>query len=306
MHQLIIIGAGPAGLTAGLFAKRYGIDFLLIGRPLNSTVNQAHLVENYPGVKPMSGPRLIKEFQKNLTFKIKEEQVEKISRKKDKTFQIITEQGNYQSQALILALGMQIRKLGIKNEEKFLHKGAVYYTPKFLDKGISYYTPDDIRFLKNKIIAVVGGGDSALATALKLADQTKKVYLIHRRDEFRGAPLLVKRVKKKKNIEIVYSAQVIEAKGKKSLEKIILNNQKELSLNNLFIEIGGIPNIYLCHGLKVKTENSFVVTDKNQATNLLGLFVAGDMTNQPLKLIVTAASQGAVAATSAYNYLKSI
>jgi len=293
-YQLIIIGAGPAGITAGLFAKQYGISFLLMGRISDSAVNQAHLVENYPGVKPMTGPRLIKEFQKSLATKIKEEQVEKISRKKDKTFQIITNQCTYQSQALILALGMQIRKLGIKNEEKFLNK------------GIFYHTPNDIRWLKNKITAVIGGGDTALTTALKLADQTKKVYLILRRDEFRGAPLLVKRVEKRKNIEIIYSAQVAEAKGKKSLEKIILNNQEELSLNNLFIEIGGIPNVYLCHGLKVKTENSFVITDKNQMTNLAGLFAAGDMTIHPLKLIVTAVSQGAMAATSAYNYLKNI
>ena len=294
MHQLIIIGAGPAGLTAGLFAKQYGIDFLLMGRISDSTVNQAHLVENYPGVKPMTGPQLIKEFQKSLAIKIKEEQVEKISRKKDKTFQIITNQGRYQSQALILALGMKVRKLGIKNEEKFLNK------------QIFYYSPDNIALFKNRTVAVIGGGDAALTTALKLADQTKKVYLIHRRDEFRGAPLLVKRVKARKNIEIIYSAQVIEAQGQKSLAKIILNNQRELSLNNLFIEVGGIPNVYLCHGLKVKTENSFVVTDKNQATNLAGLFAAGDMTIHPLKLIVTAASQGAMAATSAYNYLKSI
>ena len=105
-------------MTAGLFAKQYGINFLLMGRISDSAVNQAHLVENYPGIKPMTGSQLIKEFQKHLALKIKEEQVEKISRKKDKTFQIITEQGNYQSQALILALGMQIRKLNIKNEEK--------------------------------------------------------------------------------------------------------------------------------------------------------------------------------------------
>ena len=294
MHQLIIIGAGPAGLTAGLFAKQYGLDFLLIGKTSDSAVNQAHLVENYPGVKPMTGPRLIKEFQKSLAVKIKEEQVEKISRKKDKTFQIITNQGNYQSKAIILAIGMQIRKLGIKNEEKFLNK------------GIFYHTPNDIRWLKNKITAVIGGGDTALTIALKLADQAKKVYLIHRRDEFRGAPLLVKRVKKRKNIEIIYSAQVIEAQGKKSLEKIILNNQKELSLNDLFIEVGGIPNVYLYQGLKIKMENSFLVTDKSQMTNLAGLFAAGDMTTYPLKLIVTAIAQGAMAATGAYNYLKSI
>ena len=294
MYQLIIIGAGPAGLTAGLFAKRYKINFLLIGQSSESAINQAHLVKNYPGLKPTTGPQLIKEFQKYSEAEIKPEQVEKIRQIDGKSFRVETNKGEYQSQALILAMGMKFRKLDIINEEKFL------------DKGISYYIPDDIRPFKSKIIAVIGGGDTALTAALKLAIQAKKVYLIHRRDEFRGAPNLVEEVKKKENIEIVYSSQVTKAQGQESLEKITLNNQKELSLNNLFIEIGGIPNVFLCQGLKVKTENNFVVTDKNQATNLPGLFAAGDITNNPLKLIVTATAQGAAAATSAYNYLKNI
>ncbi len=294
MYQLIIIGAGPAGLAAGLFAKRYGINFLLIGQISESAINQAHLVEDYPGLKPMTGPQLIKEFQKHSAVKIKPEQVERIRPINDKSFQVKTDKGKYQSQALILATGMKFRKLGIINEEKFL------------DKGISYYIPDDIRLFKNKIMAVIGGGDTALTTALKLADQAKKVYLIHRRDEFRGAPLLVKRVKKRENIEIIYQAQVVQAEGKKLLEKIILDNKRECKVNKLFIEVGGIPNVFLCQGLKVKMENNFVIVDQNQSANLPGLFAAGDITNQPLKLIVTAAAQGAMAATSAYNYLKSI
>ncbi len=307
MYQLIIIGAGPAGLTAALFAQRYRINYLLIGQPTEGALNQAHLVENYPGVKPMSGPQLIKEFQKHSALKIKREQVKQIlPNKQKKTFQIITNQGRYQSQAIILALGMKIRKLGIKNEEKFLHKGTAYYTPKFLTKGISYYTPDDVRFLKNKIIAVVGGGDTALTTALKLADQAKKVYLIHRRDEFRSAPLLAKQARAQKNIEIIYSAQVSEAQGQKSLSKIILNTEQELAVNYLFIEIGGVPNVLLCRDLKLKMDNNFVATDQRQATSLPGLFAAGDMTNYPLKLIVTATAQGAMAATSAYDYLKTL
>ena len=294
MYQLIIIGAGPAGLAAGLFAKRYGINFLLIGQISESAINQAHLVENYPGLKPMTGPQLIKEFQKHSAVKIKPEQAERIYLANSKSFQVKTNKGKYQSQALILATGMKFRKLGIINEEKFL------------DKGISYYIPDDIRLFKNKIMAVIGGGDTALTTALKLADQAKKVYLIHRRDEFRGASLLVKRVKKRKNIEIIYQAQVVQAEGKKLLEKIILDNNRECKVNKLFIEVGGIPNVFLCQGLKAKMENNFVIVDQNQSANLPGLFAAGDITNQPLKLIVTAAAQGAMAATSAYNYLKSI
>ena len=297
MYQLIIIGAGPAGLTAALFARRYGLNYLIIGQTEESALNQAHLVENYPGIKPMSGPQLIKEFQKHSALKIKEEQVKKIastSNKKEKTFQITTERGQYQGQALILALGMKIRKLGIKNEEKFLNK------------QIFYYSPDNLKTIKNKTLAVIGGGDTALTTALKLADQAKKVYLIHRRDEFRGAPLLVKRVKAKKNIEIIYSAQATEAQGQKRLNKIILDNQRELTIDNLFIEIGGLPNVLLCQDLKLKMANNFVLTDQNQATNRPGLFAAGDMTNYPLKLIVTATSQGAMAATSAYDYLKTL
>ena len=294
MYQLIIIGAGPAGLAAGLFAKRYGINFLLIGQISESAINQAHLVEDYPGLKPMTGPQLIKEFQKHSAVKIKPEQAERIYLANSKSFQVKTNKGKYQSQALILATGMKFRKLGIINEEKFL------------DKGISYYIPDDIRLFKNKIMAVIGGGDTALTTALKLADQAKKVYLIHRRDEFRGAPLLVKRVKKRENIEIIYQAQVVQAEGKKLLEKIILDNNRECKVNKLFIEVGGIPNVFLCQGLKAKMENNFVIVDQNQSANLPGLFAAGDITNQPLKLIVTAAAQGAMAATSAYNYLKSI
>jgi len=295
MHQLIIIGAGPAGLTAALFAQRYGLNYLIIGQPSESALNQSHLVENYPGVKPMSGPQLIKEFQSHSAIKIKKEQVKKIlSDKQKKIFQVITNRNKYQGQALILALGMKVRRLGIKNEEKFINK------------QIFYYSPDDLELIKNKMVAVVGGGDTALTTALKLADQAKKVYLIHRRDQFRGAPLLVRRAKARKNIEIIHSAQVVEAQGQKSLSKIILNNQKELAIDNLFIEIGGIPNVLLCRDLKLKMENSFVVTDQNQTTSLPGLFAAGDMVNYPLKLIVTATSQGAMAATSAYNYLKSL
>ncbi len=295
MYQLIIIGAGPAGLTAALFARRYGLNYLIIGQTEESALNQAHLVENYPGIKPMSGPQLIKEFQKQANLKIKKEQVKQILPNKQKrTFQVTTNQGRYQGQALILALGMKIRKLGIKNEEKFLNK------------QIFYYSPDNLKTIKNKTLAVIGGGDTALTTALKLADQAKKVYLIHRRDEFRGAPLLVKRVKAKKNIEIIYSAQATEAQGQKRLNKIILDNQRELTIDNLFIEIGGLPNVLLCQDLKLKMANNFVLTDQNQATNRPGLFAAGDMTNYPLKLIVTATSQGAMAATSAYDYLKTL
>lgn len=296
MYDLIIIGAGPAGLMAGIYAKRYGINFLVIGQIKGGTVNEAHIVDNYLGFKSISGPDLVKEFHEHFNAKIKEEQVEKISKSGSKfpIFKVITNKGEYKTKSLVLGLGMKMRKLGIKNEERFLNK------------GVSYCPPNNISSLKNKIIAIIGGGDSALTLALKISDCAKKIYLIHRRDEFKGAPSLVKRVEKKERIEILYCAQGAEVKGKKSLEKIILNNGNEIELDCLFIEVGGVPNVHLCGGLGIEMENNFIATDKGQATNISGVFAAGDITNNPLKQIVTACAEGAVAATGVYKYLRTI
>ena len=293
MYQLIIIGAGPAGQTAGIYAKRYGLNFLVIGRITGGTVNEAHLVENYPGFKSIPGPDLAKEFQKHLGVEPIQESVEMIYRENN-IFKVKTNKNEYQAETLILAMGMKMKKLGIKNEDDFLNK------------GVSYYLPDDINQYKNKIVGVVGGGDSALSTSLKLAEQAKKVYLIHRRDEFRGAPALVEKADKKENIEFVLSAQVSEIQGKKKLKKILLNTGQELVLDQLYLQAGGVPNIHLCEELGIKMEGNFIKTDKNQATNLAGVFAAGDITNNPLKQIITAAAEGAIAATSAYQHLKNI
>ncbi|MBU1292411.1 NAD(P)/FAD-dependent oxidoreductase [Patescibacteria group bacterium] len=293
MYQLIIIGAGPAGQTAGIYTQRYGIKFLIIGQILGGTTNEAHLVDNYPGFKSISGPDLAKEFQKHLNVETKEEQVEKIS-KDENGFKVTTNKEEYQGQSLILGMGMKIRKLNFKNEEVFLNK------------GISYCTSANTSQFKNKTLAVVGGGDSALTNALKLADQAKRVYLIHRRDEFRGSPALVKKAQKEKNIEIIYSAQVTEAQGKDKIEKLILNTGQELDVDQVFIDVGGIPNVHLCGELNIEMENSFVKVNKNQETNIPGIFAAGDITNNPLKQIVTAAAEGSIAATSVYKYLKNI
>lgn len=297
IYQLIIIGAGPAGIAAGIYAKRYGLNFAVIGPVPGGAIQEAHLVENYPGIKSISGTDLAKKFQGHLVIKPINEQVKKIASQKSKTgltLKISTDKKTYQAQSIILATGMKIRKLNIKNEDKFLNK------------GISYYVSNNLADFKNKVIAVVGGGDSALTTAFKISSQAKKVYLIHRRDEFRGAPSLVKRIEKQKNIEIIYSAQVTKTEGKNKLEKIILNDGKKFKVNQLLIEIGGVPNIHLCKDLKIKMGNNFIITDKNQATNAPGIFAAGDITDNPLKQIVTAAAEGAIAAMSVYKYLKDV
>jgi len=293
MHQLIIIGAGPAGLSAAIYAKRYGLNFIIIGQLPGGTVHEGHIVDNYLGFKSIKGPKLAKEFINHIPEKIIQESVESIC-KKDNLFEVKTDKETYQGQSVILGLGMKNRKLGFENEEKFL------------GKGISYYTPTDLTQLKNKILAVAGGGDSALCAALKSADPAKKVYLIHRRDEFRGAPALVDKAKKKDNIELVLSAQIKKAKGRDKLESILLNTEQELKLDCLFIEAGGVPNIYLCGELGIKMDNNFIEVNKHMETNVDGIYAAGDMTNNPLKQIVTAAAEGAIAATSAYNFLKNL
>ncbi|MBU2579699.1 NAD(P)/FAD-dependent oxidoreductase [Patescibacteria group bacterium] len=295
MYDLIIIGGGPAGLSAGIYARRYGINFLVIGQIKGGTVNEAHIVDNYLGFKSISGPDLAKKFYEHFNAKTKNEQVVKLTKSgvKSPIFEVVTDKGRYQAKSLILGLGMKMRKLGIKNEDKFLNK------------GISYCAPD-ISTLKNKTVAVVGGGDSALTLVLKVSDYAKKAYIILRRDEFRGAPSLVKKAEKKENIEILYCAQVAEAKGKKSLEKIILNNGNEVKLNELFIEVGGVPNVHLCGELKIEMDNNFIAVNKEQATNVPGVFAAGDITNNPLKQIITACAEGAVAATGVYKYLRNV
>jgi len=295
-YQLIIIGAGPAGLTAGLYSQRTKLDFIIIGQLIGGTGLEAHIVDNYPGFNSISGPDLMKKFSDQIEKdKIKQEDVKLISKNTDQTFSVFTYQQNeYQAKALILAMGKKVRKLDIKDEQKFLNK------------GISYCAACDAPLAQNKTAAVVGGGDSALTTALKLSHIAKKVYLIHRRDEFRGAPALVEKVKADKNIEIVYSANVKTASGAKMLEKIILDTKREIATDWLYIEIGGRPALDLCADLNLKTEDDHIWTNKHQNTSLAGVFAAGDITDTPFKQIITAAGQGAIAANSAYSYLKNL
>ncbi len=293
MNQLIILGAGPAGLSAAIYAKRYGLNFILIGQLPGGTVHEGHNVDNYLGFKTIKGPALAKEFINHCPSEIIEEQVESIC-KKDDIFEVKTDQKTYSGQSVILGLGMKNRKLNFEDEEKFI------------GKGILYYTPTNLIELKDKTLAIVGGGDSALCAALKLSDPAKKVYLIHRRDEFRGAPALVDQVKEKKNIELVLSAQVTKAQGKEKLESILLNTEKELKIDSLFVEAGGVPNIYLCGELGIEMDGNFIKVNKNMETNIDGIYASGDMTNNPLKQIITAAAEGAIAATSAFSYLRGI
>lgn len=295
MFDLIIIGAGPAGLAAGIYASRYELKFLIIGKVVGGVANEAYLVENYPGFKSISGIDLIKKFEEHLGKEIEQKNVEKLL-KEEAGFKVVTRDSQYQTKTIILALGTQVRKLNIPGAKKF--EG----------KGISYCVTCDAILFKDKTVAVNGGGNAALTGAMELADFCPKVYLIHRRDEFRGSPHWVKKVKENPKIELILKANVIETKGREFLESIVLDNGQELKVNGLFIEIGSTPATALAKDIGVElNDEDYIIVNKAQATNIGGVFAAGDMTtgSNNFKQIVTAAAEGAIAAFSAYNYERS-
>lgn len=296
VYDLIIIGAGPAGITAGIYAKNFGLDCLIIGEEIGGALNGSYKVDNYPGIYDITGEELMKKFKKHqeyLDIHLKNEGVESIN-KKDNLFIVESTDGEYSTKSLVLALGTKPKKLDIKNIDKFENR------------GVYYQSGDNVSLYKDKAIAVIGGANSAVMKATKFSAEAKKIYLIYRKDKLRADDVWVKRAEAAKNIEIIYSANVIEIKGEDKLREIILDNGKELEIESLFIEAGSMPNAVLTEDLGVKTnENGFIEVTQSQATNIEGVFAAGDITtgSNGFRQIITACSEGAIAALGALNYL---
>jgi len=292
-YDLIIIGSGPAGITAGIYAKNFGLDCLILGEKIGGLINAASKVENYPGIFNISGENLTKEFEKHrkyLKIDFKKQKVENIKKLKD-CFKVFTNKNEYLCKSLILAFGTETRKLNIKNLNKFEKK------------GVDYQLNGDYR---KKIVAVIGGANAAVMNAVTLSKQAKKVYLIYRKEKLRADNIWVQRVKKIKNVEIIYKSNVIDLIGKEKLEKIVLDNKK-LKIDNLIIEAGYIPNTYLIKEMGIKTNKmGYIKTDQKQATNISGVFAAGDITtgSNEFRQIITACSEGSIAVLSVFNWLK--
>jgi len=293
-YNLIIIGAGPAGLTAALYAARYKMDFLIIGKNPGGLIGEAHEICNFPSYERVKGIELMKNMVdqvKKLNVNIKTEEISKIKKNKD-GFKLTTNKDTYFAKKIIIATGSERKKLDIDREKEFA------------GKGLSYCATCDAGFYKDKITGVVGGSDAALTAALLLTKFAKKVYIIYRKDKFfRGDLVWADEVKKNKKIEPLFNSVITKLIGKNKLEAVELNGKKELKIDGIFVEVGGIPNIELAEDLKIKIEEKQIVVDKEQRTNIKGIFAAGDITNNPLKQIVTACSQGAVAANSVYKEL---
>ena len=291
----IVIGAGPAGLTAAIYLKRANINSIIIEKgPYGGKVNYTSMVNNYLGFQEVSGPDLAEKFyihaMENGVEIISDEIVE-VSKNND-MFIVKSTDEEYHARSVIVASGTEDKKLNLENAYKFEHK------------GISYCAICDGPLYKNKVVAIIGGGNSALEEALYLANITQKVYLIHRRNEFRGDKALIDLVKKNTNIELVMNANVIELKGENKLEAIALDNGQTLNVEALFPYIGQIPNYTFLKFDNLSNESGYIIVNSNMETSIDGLFAAGDVTNNELKQIATASGNGAVAAQGVISYLR--
>lgn len=292
MHDIIVVGAGPAGLTAAIYAVRANKKVLVLEALAcgGQIINTSH-IDNYPVAPHITGADFGKTLQKqaeDLGVEIQYDEVIHIT-PIEGGFKVESEDEEYSAKSVILATGTSPRKLGLENEDSFI------------GKGISYCATCDGGFYKGKTVAVNGGGNSALHEALYLSGICDKVYLIHRRDEFRADAALVDKVKTKDNIELVLNANVTKLNGEKHLESIETDNGHTLNVSGLFVAIGRIPNAAgLVDGLELA--DNYVASGEDCKTNIPGLFVAGDVRTKELRQLVTATSDGAIAATAAIDF----
>lgn len=304
-YDVIIIGGAAAGLTAGMYAARRSLKTLIITRDIGGQAMESDSIENYPGFIKISGQELMKKFEEQAMKSGAEMVFGNVTgiMEKNKEFYVKADDVEYKSKSLILAFGKTPRNLGVPGEEEFV------------GKGVSYCIICDIPLYKNKTVAVVGGGNAALEGALDGGCIAKKVYLIHRRDEFKGFECLVEEVKKEKTVEFLLSHNVTEIKGNERVKSIVVkdvktNKTKELAVDGVFIEIGSeVKTDFIKDLVKLDNKDHIIINnncetyypDKNEIRP--GIFAAGDVTNVPFKQIVVSAGDGCKAALQAYNYI---
>jgi thioredoxin reductase (NADPH) len=291
MHDVIIIGSGPAGLSAAIYAGRYKLKTLIITKMLGGAMTGAHIIENYPGIEHISGMEIAEKMKaqaEHLGAEIKEEAVTRLERK-EKNF-IVNQK--YESRYLVIAMGTERRKLKVPREDEFI------------GRGLSYCATCDAPFYKDRIAAVVGGSDSAIMAADLLTIYAKKVYIIYRGDRLKGQPVAAERLLRNPKIETIFTASVTELHGAKKLESVTLDNGRRLDVDGLFVEIGSIPSSEHAREMGVKLdEDGCIIVDANMRTNVERAYSAGDITshNAKWRQIVIACAEGALASRSIYE-----
>ncbi|HIP58420.1 MAG TPA: thioredoxin-disulfide reductase [Archaeoglobus profundus] len=299
MFDVAIVGAGPAGITAAIYCARYGLKTIIFEDPTNiSQLAIAPFIENYPGFEG-NGFDLIKKMKEQALKFGATHKFEKVMdiKKNGEQFIIKTDKSEYEAKAIILATGGKHKELGVEGEKEF--RG----------RGVSYCAVCDGFFFKGKKVIVIGGGNSALVEAIYLKDLGCDVTVVHRRDKFR-ADEIIQRQFYEKNIPVLWNTVVEKIVGTNKVEKVILRNVKtgeksEMDVNGVFIAIGIEPQTELALKLGVELDSEgYIKVDRYQATNVEGVFAAGDCCNNPLKQVITACGDGAIAAYSVYQFLR--
>ncbi|MBR5637371.1 MAG: thioredoxin-disulfide reductase [Pseudobutyrivibrio sp.] len=301
IYDVIVIGAGPAGLAAAIYGKRAGRNILVLDTSSISggQILSTYEIDNYPGLPEISGEDLAKAMKahcEKLEVEFARGRVTSIV-DKGEIKELITKKATYETRTVIVATGASNKRLGCPGEEELS------------GMGVSYCATCDGAFFKDKVVAVVGGGDVALEDAIYLARFCEKVYLIHRRDEFRGAAVLQEQVKASEKIQIIYDTTVEEIIGQDKVESISIKDKnsgeiKRINLDGVFIAVGNVPNTGAIQGLPAQNEAGYIIADESCETSIPGIYAAGDVRTKQLRQVITATADGANAIASIEKYLQ--
>ncbi len=297
-YDLIIVGGGPAGLTAAVYGRRKNLSVLVIAKSLGGQAALTREVENWPGSEMIGGFELMDKFKKQAEYfgtEFISNEVIKIE-KNDGAFTISTSQETFEAAAIILAFGLTPRDLNVPGEERL--KGA----------GVTYCATCDGPLYKNKIVGVVGGGNSAIEAAEYLSKITKQVYLFHKTDDFRADPIILDKVKSSENVKLKCFTEIKEIIGEKKVEAVKIvdtkdNKEETITIDGLFIEIGHAPKTAWLKDTVNLNDKGEIITSRDCETSQPGIFAAGDCTDTTYKQIVIASGEGAKAGLQAYKYL---
>lgn len=297
MVDIIIVGSGPAGMSAAVYGKRAGLSVLVIEKVYYGTgqVAESSHVDNYLGIPGINGYELGEKFRSHaegLGVEFKDGEVIRFEKAADRWYVHLKNGETLESKTVVYAAGAAHRHLGVPGEEEFS------------GKGVSYCATCDGAFFKGKDVAVVGGGNTAMDDAIYLSDICNKVYLVHRRDVFRGDATTLMKLKETENIELIVPAKVQEVKGEQVVTALQLEDGRSLEVSGVFVAVGMQPATSILQGIVLMDDNGYIIADETGKTSAAGFFAAGDVRTKELRQIITAVSDGANAATSAERYIR--